>query len=399
VRVLLFTGKGGVGKTTSAAATAVLAARRGLRTLVLSTDPAHSLADALGVPLGPEPTEIAPGLLGQQVDTQRRFEESWGTVREYLKQLLGRGGVGDIVAEQLTVLPGAEEVLALLEVRARASAGDVDLLVVDCAPTAETLRLLALPGALGWYFDRAFPAHRRLAQVARPFVGRSGVLPTDDVFGAVHRLSTELAEVHALLTDPSRASVRLVLTPESVVVAESRRTFTSLALYGFTVDAVVANRVIPAGGDDPWRSRWASAQAARLAEVRQSFTGLPVYVGEYLDAEPVGLAALAAYGESLYGTADVVGCPVQGEPLRVESAGDEALLSLPLPLADRADVDLARTGDDLIVTVGGHRRVVALPEWLGTRAVRGATLRDGRLTVRFGQSAAVPASAAPAGPR
>jgi arsenite-transporting ATPase len=386
VRVLLFTGKGGVGKTTSAAATAVLAARRGLRTLVLSTDPAHSLADALGVPLGAEPVEIAPGLLGQQVDTQRRFEESWGTVREYLKQLLGRSGIGDIVAEQLTVLPGAEEVLALLEVRARAAAGDVDLLVVDCAPTAETLRLLALPGALGWYFDRTFPAHRRLAKVARPFLGRDGVLPTDDVFAAVHRLSVELAEVNELLTDPARASVRLVLTPESVVVAESRRTYTSLALYGFTVDAVVANRVIPAGGDDPWRAGWAAAQATRLDEVRQSFAGLPVHVGEYLDAEPVGLDALASYGERLYGEADLLATAPEARPLQVEASGAEALVSLPLPLVDRADVDLARTGDDLIVTVAGHRRVVALPEWLGSRPVCGAALTDGRLTVRFGRS-------------
>jgi arsenite-transporting ATPase len=384
VRVLLFTGKGGVGKTTSAAATAVLAARRGVRTLVLSTDPAHSLADALGVPLGPEPTEVAPGLLGQQVDTQRRFEESWDTVRAYLKELFGRGGVADLVAEQLTVLPGAEEILALLEVRARALAGDVDLLVVDCAPTAETLRLLALPGALGWYFERAFAGHRRLAQAARPFLGRGAMLPGDDVFGAVQRLYADLSDVHALLTDAHRASVRLVLTPESVVLAESRRTFTHLALYGFTVDAVLANRVIPAGGDDPWRAGWAAAQGARLAEVRDSFAGLPVYVGPYLGAEPVGVEALAAYGRQLYGDADPLGVPPETRPLTIETTGTGAVLSMPLPLTDRGDVDLARTGDDLVVTVGGQRRVVALPEWLGPRPVSGARLDGGRLVVQFG---------------
>jgi arsenite-transporting ATPase len=386
VRVLLFTGKGGVGKTTSAAATAVLAARRGIRTLVLSTDPAHSLADALGVPLGPEPTEVAPGLLGQQVDTQRRFEESWDTVRAYLKELLGRGGVDDLVAEQLTVLPGAEEILALLEVRARALAGDVDLLVVDCAPTAETLRLLALPGALGWYFERAFTGHRRLAQAARPFLGRGALLPADDVFGAVQRLYADLSDVHTLLTDAARTSVRLVLTPESVVVAESRRTFTHLALYGFAVDAVVANRVIPAGGDDPWRAGWVTAQADRLTEVRESFAGLPVHVAPYLGAEPVGVEALAAYGEQVYGDADPLGVPPEIRPLTIETTGTGAVLSMPLPLADRADVGLSRTGDDLVVTVGTHRRVVALPDWLGSRPVSGARLDGGRLVVHFGHA-------------
>jgi arsenite-transporting ATPase len=384
VRVLLFTGKGGVGKTTSAAATAVLAARRGVRTLVLSTDPAHSLADTLGVPLGPEPTVVAPRLSGQQVDTQRRFEESWDTVRGYLKELLGRGGVEDLVAEQLTVLPGAEEILALLEVRARALADDVDLLVVDCAPTAETLRLLALPGALRWYFERAFAGHRRLAQAARPFLGAR--VPADDVFGAVQRLYAELSDVHALLTDGGRTSVRLVLTPESVVVAESRRTFTHLALYGFAVDAVVANRVIPSGGDDPWRAGWAAAQAARLDEVRESFAGLPVHAGPYLDAEPVGPDALAAYAHALYGDADPLGSPPAVRPLSIETAGAGAVLSMPLPLADRADVDLARAGGDLVVTVGGQRRVVALPEWLDGQPVRGARLDGGRLVVDFGHA-------------
>jgi arsenite-transporting ATPase len=385
VRVLLFTGKGGVGKTTSAAATAVLAARRGLRTLVLSTDPAHSLADALGVPLGAEPTPVAPNLLGQQVDTQRRFEESWATVRGYLKDLLGRGGVDDLAAEQLTVLPGADEVLALLEVRARVRDGDLDLVVVDCAPTAETLRLLALPAALGWYFEHAFGGHRRLARAARPFVGAEAMLPADDVFASVQRLHADLADVHALLTDPRRTGVRLVLTPEAVVVAEARRTFTSLALYGYAVDGVVANRVIPAGGDDPWRAGWVTAQAARLDEARQSFAGLPVYVGEYLPAEPVGVGALAAYAEQLYGDADPLGAQPEFTPLQVEAVGEEAVLSMPLPLADRGEVDLARAGDDLVVTVAGHRRLVTLPESLSARPVSRAALTGGRLVVHFGQ--------------
>jgi len=214
---VLFTGKGGVGKTTTAAATAALAARRGLKTLVLSTDPAHSLADAFGVALTDEPSEIEPGLYGQQIDTQRAFEASWREVQHYLREVLEAGGVDPIEAEELTVLPGAEEVLALLELRRQVAGWD--LVVVDCAPTAETLRLLALPEALGWYMERVFPRERRMVRSLRPVLSQLAGLPMppDKVFAAVERLHAELSAVQELLTDPARTSVRLVLTPEAVV--------------------------------------------------------------------------------------------------------------------------------------------------------------------------------------
>src|SRR5947209_6337378 len=295
MRVLLFTGKGGVGKTTTSAATAVLAARRGLKTLVLSTDPAHSLADAFDVPLGHEPTEIASsqfsGLYGQQVDTQRAFEDSWREVQHYLREVLEQGGVDPLEAEELTVLPGADEVLALLELRAQAESGRWDVVVVDCAPTAETLRLLALPGALGWYMDRVFPRERRVVRTLRPVLSQLAGLPMppDKVFAAVERLHGELAAVQSLLTDPAVTSVRLVLTPEAVVVAEARRTLTSLSLYGYRVDGVVANRVFPAGATDPWVAQWVAAQARQLDDVAASFGPLPVWQVAYQPGEPVGL--------------------------------------------------------------------------------------------------------------
>jgi len=391
VRVVLFTGKGGVGKTTSAAATAVRAAAQGHRTLVLSTDPAHSLGDALGIRLGDEPTPVAPRLHGLQIDAQRRFEESWDQIRCYLTTLLTRGGLDDVTADELVVLPGAPEVLALLEVREQAVSGDFDVIVVDCAPTAETLRLLALPEALRWYFDRLYPAHRRLARSVRPLLSRAtaGALPDDGVLAAVERLYSQLAAVQGLLTDPAITSVRLVLTPESVVLAEARRTFTSLALYGFAVDGVVANRVIPAGGEDPWRAAWVGAQAEQLAEARRSFAGLPVYPVPYLAAEPVGLAALGALAGEIYGDADPLAvAPAEPALLVARDGGEGFRLELALPLAERGEVDLARAGDDLVVTVGGYRRPVALPETLRRCEVTGATLADGRLTVRFADPAA-----------
>ena len=279
MRVLLFTGKGGVGKTTAAAATAVSAAARGMKTLVMSTDPAHSLADAFGVALGADPTEIETGLAGMQIDAQSSFERSWRQVQSYLMQVLSKAGIDPIEAEELTVLPGADEVLALLAVREQVECGRWDLVVVDCAPTAETLRLLALPDALDWYMRRLWPMERRVVRSLRPVLNRvAGVpMPTDAVFDAVERLHAELAGVRAVLADPERTSVRLVLTPEAVVVAEARRTMTTLSLYGYRVDAVIANRIFPGG--DPWRDAWAKAQQAQLADGRGVVRPAPAATG------------------------------------------------------------------------------------------------------------------------
>jgi arsenite/tail-anchored protein-transporting ATPase len=387
-KLLVITGKGGVGKTTTSAATAAFAATRGSKTLVLSTDPAHSLADAFGVELGPEPTEIDTGLYGQQVDTQRAFEASWREVQHYLRDILEQGGVDPLEAEELTVLPGAEEVLALLELREQVANGGWDTVVVDCAPTGETLRLLALPEALRWWMQRMFPPERRVLRTLRPVLSHLAGLPfpPDAVFAAVERLSGELAEVRELLVDPATTSVRLVLTPESVVVAEARRTLTSLSLYGYRVDGVVANRVFPAGdaASDPWRAGWVEAQRGQLAEVAASFPGLPIWQSEYAASEPVGLDALAALATTTYVDSDPLDLVATPDPLIVERvSGDEFVMSVALPHAERRDVELVRKGDDLVLTVGGHRRALALPSALRRCVIEGAALREGRLRVRF----------------
>jgi arsenite/tail-anchored protein-transporting ATPase len=384
VRVILFTGKGGVGKTTAAAGTAAASARAGHRTLVLSTDAAHSLADAFDAPVGGEPTPVAERLFVQQVDAQQRFERSWSDIQGYLLTVLDAAGVDPITAEELTVVPGAEEVLALLELRAQVLTGGWDVVVVDCAPTAETLRLLALPEALGWYMDRVFPAERRIVKALRPVLAKAaGVpMPRDDVFDAVERLHRDLEEVHGILTGPD-ASVRLVLTPETVVVAEARRSLTTLSLFGYRVDGVVANRVFPSGGADAWRLTWAEAQSAVLAEVEQSFTGLPIWRSSYQASEPVGVDALTAFADAAYGGDDPLAAPMSESPLTVTRTRTGATLRLALPFVVKSDIDLARHGDELVVTVGSYRRVVALPAALVRHTVAGARIEDGALRVRF----------------
>jgi arsenite-transporting ATPase len=386
VRILLFTGKGGVGKSTVAAGTAALAAAGGQRTLVLSTDPAHSLADAFGASVGPEPVEVAPRLFVQQVDAQLRFEQSWSEIQGYLLSVLDVAGVDRVAAEELTVIPGAEEVLALLELRLHAISEEWDVIVVDCAPTAETLRLLALPEALGWYMQRVLPAERRIVKALKPVLQRAaGVpMPGDDVFDAIERLHGELDEVHELLSGPD-TSVRLVLTPESVVLAEARRSYTNLSLFGYRVDGVVANRVFPAGGD-AWRAGWVAAQDAVLQQVHQSFAGLPVWRSEYRPVEPVGVEALQALAAEVYAGADPLARPSGEGPFRVARTARGAVLSLALPFVTRAEVDLARNGDELVVTVGSYRRLLTLPSGLARLRVAGARVEDGHLQVRFAEA-------------
>ncbi|MFT4744840.1 MAG: arsenite-transporting ATPase, partial [Nitriliruptoraceae bacterium] len=279
-RVLLLTGKGGVGKTTIAAATAVHAARAGHRVLLTSTDPAHSLADVLGVPLGDTPRAVEPGLDAQQLDAQARLEAHWSDVRAFLVGMLHAGGLGEVQAEELMLLPGLDELFALIDLQARAASGDHDVIVVDCAPTAETLRLLALPDALRWYIDRIIGPGRGLARAVAPVARAVGgfAMPDENVLGAVDRLQRDLATVHTLLRDRTRTSMRLVTNPERLALDETQRLWTSLSLFGYAVDAVVVNRVLPDVVHDPYLARWKQRHAEHLATARDTFSPLPVLV-------------------------------------------------------------------------------------------------------------------------
>lgn len=406
-RIVLFTGKGGVGKTTTASATALRLADRGVKTLLLSTDIAHSLADALDTPLGPEPAEIQPNLWAVQIDTQGRFEVAWRDVQAFLVDMLARGGVDPITADELTVLPGIDEVLALLAVRELALSGEWDTLVVDCAPTAETLRLLALPEALSWYLQRVFPAQRKFVNGIRPIatiMGKKDVLPPDSLFEALLRLNDELAGVRQLLGDPRVTSVRLVLTPEAVVTAEARRTFTALALYGYAVDGVVANRVFVGGGDE-FTSGWRQAQQKHLVAIRDSFAGLPIRELPFWSGEPVGPDALRSVAGALYGEfpgadpAPAVSVETRTGLLRVDPDGEDFILRLLLPLVERSEVEAVRAGDDLVVTVAGNRRVLTLPSVLRRCIVVSGHFDGTHLSVRFRRDPALWPAVDPSAPR
>jgi arsenite/tail-anchored protein-transporting ATPase len=402
--VLLFTGKGGVGKTSVAAATAVRAAARGRRVLVTSTDPAHSLGDALDEPLGDRPTPVGPPggaarwpgggrLDAQQIDAQARLERHWRDVRDYLVALLAWGGVGELEAEELLLLPGLDELFALIDLKVQLASAAYDLVVVDCAPTAETLRLLSLPDALTWYVDRVLGPGRRVAKAVRPLtrtLGPSGApvpLPDEQVFATVERVHRDLADVHQLLQDPSRATLRLVVNPERLVVAESQRLATTLSLFGYAVDAVVANRVLPDEVDDPYLAGWKARHAAHLATIRTSFAPTPVLTAPLFGDELDGVAQLGELGARLYEGVDEAAVLHDTRPVTLDPTDEGHVLRIALPFATKDDLELHRRGGDLHLKVAGVRRTVPLPAALRRAAVAGARLHDGWLEVRFGPAA------------
>jgi arsenite/tail-anchored protein-transporting ATPase len=399
--VLLFTGKGGVGKTSVAAATAARAAGRGARVLVTSTDPAHSLGDALDAPLGDRATAVPPPtpgrgeLFAQQIDAQQRLERHWREVRDYLVTLLSWGGVGEVEAEELLLLPGLDELFALIDLRGQVTCGRYDLVVVDCAPTAETLKLLSLPDALRWYAERVFGARRGLGRAALPLtrvLGPTGAplpLPGTDVLDQVERVHGELAEVHALLRDPARSSVRLVLAPERLSVAEAQRTATSVALFGYAIDAVIVNRLLPDHVTDPYLATWRERQAEHLAEVRAGFVPIRVLTCPLAADEPIGVDALAALAAALYGQVDELAVLTDRPTVELVDETDGHLLRLALPFATGDDVDLHRRGTELTLRVGPVKRTLPLPVALAREDVVGARLVDGWLELRFAPVSAV----------
>jgi arsenite-transporting ATPase len=383
-RIILYTGKGGVGKTSVAAATARRVAAAGSRTLVLSTDPAHSLAESLQAAVGAEPTEVGDGVWAQQVQAQEELERNWSAAQEWLGGVLAERGVERIAAEELTVPPGGDELFSLLQLKRHAESGEWDAIVVDCAPTGETLRLLSFPDAARWWLDRVLGRENALLTAARPlaraFFDLS--LPDERVIEDVQRLVGNLIAMHELLRDASHVTLRLVMTPDRMVVAEAMRTFTYLNLYGYLCDAVVVNRVFPEDVG-AYFGAWREVQAAQLEEVRAGFAPVPVLRAPYFEQEVVGAEMLDRLAGALFAERDPAA--VLHDRLAQELAldGSRAELRLDLPFVAKGDVALRKIGLELIVRVDGHKRTIVLPGALAGFRPTSAKLADGSLVVGF----------------
>ncbi len=384
-RTILYTGKGGVGKTSVAACTARRCAERGKRTLVLSTDPAHSLSDALGAQLGADPTPVSDGLWGQEVQAQQEMERNWAAVQEWLGEMLVDQGANRIVAEELTVPPGLDELFSLLQLKLHHEQGDFDVLVVDCAPTGETLRLLSFPDVARWWLEKVFPREHQIVAAARPLARTllDVSLPGEAVFAEVGTLVRNLIAMNEILRDGSHVSVRLVLNPDRMVIGEAMRTFTYLNLYGYLTDAVVVNRVFPDAVEGTYFGAWRRHQQEQLELVHSAFAPVPVLTAPYFETEVIGPRMLDRLADALY---DDVACEEvlhRTLPLELDVQDDGATLRLALPFAERGSVSLKKIGLELVVGVDGQRRTIMLPPALNEYRPSAATFEEGALKVSF----------------
>jgi arsenite/tail-anchored protein-transporting ATPase len=387
-RIIVYTGKGGVGKTSIAAASALLAAERGYRTIVLSTDAAHSLGDSFDRPLGPEPTQIGPNLWGQESEIFHNVEAHWGAIQAYVSSVLQWRGLDTVVAEEMSVLPGMDELASLLWIAEHHDRGLYDLVVVDAAPTGETLRLLSLPEAGRWWLEKIYPIQRRIAQLASPLVGRiTGMpMPNRDVYSAGEQLFERLEHMHDLLSDPELTSIRIVLNLEKMVIKEAQRSFTYFHLYGYPTDLVICNRVLPADAG-AYFGAWREAQQRYRPLVDEAFAPVPVRTAPFFDEEVLGERMLRRLGSEVFGDDDPTHFFYRGRPYTVRREGDVFILELELPFTSKEAVHLTRFGDELVLQVGSWRRNLILPRALVDLPTRSAGLHHDILRIEFDATA------------
>jgi arsenite-transporting ATPase len=377
-RTILYTGKGGVGKTSVAAATARRCAAAGLRTVVLSTDPAHSLSDSLEAELGPDPTQAGANLFGQEVQAQEEMERHWDSVQGWLGSLLEERGVDRISAEELTVPPGMDELFSLLWIKRHHEEGEFDCVVVDCAPTGETLRLLSFPDVVTWWLERILPSQRRLAPFARSLFDMP--LPGDGVFEDVERLARNLVAMNGILRDRAHTTVRLVTNADRMVVKEAMRTFTYLNLYGYLTDAVVVNRLLPSDG---YFAAWSEVQREQLDLVRSAFDPVPVLTAPYLEREVVGPEMLDRLADEVFGEREAAAVLHSHIAQELVTENGRATLRLDVPFAEKGDLGLKKIGLEVVVRVGGQKRTIMLPPALAPYSASGARFEDGTLEISF----------------
>lgn len=381
MRIVLYVGKGGVGKTTVSAATAVRLAREGQRTLVVSTDTAHSLADALNVSLKSTPTLVAENLWGQEINVLDEVRNNWARLEGYFAAIMKKQGANDVVAEELALLPGMDEVISLLQIWKHAQSGSYDAVVIDAAPTGETVRLLSMPEMFRWYADRIGAWHDRTLKLAKPFI--KTLMPKNNVFDAIPELADQVEEMRRVFINPSVSSYRIVLNPEKMVVKEAQRAATYLSLFSYPIDAIVSNRVLPQSSSDPFFTALCRQQQEYRDLVYRSFAPLPIFEVPMQSHEVVGVEALSDLSHLIYKETSPGDIFFRGAVQEIVKVDGEYILKMPLPNVEVDKVQMTKKGDELIVEIGNFKRDMLLPHTLANRSARGARFKDGVLQVHF----------------
>ncbi len=402
MRILLYLGKGGVGKTTTAAATALRCAQMGYRTLVVSTDIAHSLADSLDTPLQGEPTEVTANLFAQEINVLDEVRKNWGKLQGYMGKILRKKGMSKTVAEEMAIIPGMEEIFSLLHIYRNAASRDFDRVIVDAAPTGETMRLLAMPESFQWYVERFFGWGDTAMRLTGGLLRR--LMPGQDALAGLPKLVDDVKELQRVLNDPQITSYRVVVNPEKMVIKEGARAVTYLSLFGCPVDAVLVNRILPgirtqevddaagsgtlpaavtAPSADPYLRQLQEVQARYLAEIERDFYPLPILYSTWRSEEVVGLTPLRSLADELYGQRDPGEVMFVGQAQEIEEQGDDFVLKLPLPHIELDKIRLTKRGDELFITIGNFKREYLLPAVLAQRDASGAVFSGGILQIRF----------------
>ncbi|HBB32112.1 MAG TPA: arsenic-transporting ATPase [Cyanobacteria bacterium UBA8803] len=389
MRVILMTGKGGVGKTSVAAATGLRCAELGYKTLVLSTDPAHSLADSFDIELSHDPRLVRPNLWGAELDALMELEGNWGAVKRYITQVLQARGLDGVQAEELAILPGMDEIFGLVRMKRHYDEGEYEVLIIDSAPTGTALRLLSLPEVSGWYMRRFYKPLQKMSVALRPLVeplfkpiaGFS--LPDNEVMDAPYEFYEQIEALEKVLTDNTQTSVRLVTNPEKMVIKESLRAHAYLSLYNVSTDLVIANRIIPEQVTDPFFKRWKENQQQYRQEIHENFSPLPIKEVPLYSEEMCGLEALERLKETLYSGEDPTQVYYQENTIRVVQNQNEYSLELYLPGVPKDHIQLSKTGDELNVRIGNHRRNLVLPQALAALQPAGAKMEEDYLKIRF----------------
>ncbi len=383
-RTILYTGKGGVGKTSVAAATARRCAAEGHRTVILSTDPAHSLSDSLGVELGPDPVEVTAGLWGQEVIAEAEMRRNWDRVSAWMSGLLQSKGVDQVRAEELSVPPGLDELFSLLQIKRHWDKSEFDVVIVDCAPSGETLRLLGYPEVASWWVRKVFPWNRGLLAKAAPIARALEIpMPEPELMDEVEHLTRNLMAMDEILRDHERCSIRLVMNPDRMVINEARRTFTHLCLFGYLTDAVIVNRLFPDEVDDSYFAGWREQQATQLEAVEDGFSPVPVLTARYFDREVIGSEMHERLAGDLYGEIDPSGLLHSGMAREVATQDGRTVIRIKAPFTAKGEVKLQQAGDELIVRVGEARRTIILPSGLARRSPSRASFEDETLEIIF----------------
>lgn len=383
-RTILYTGKGGVGKTSVAAASARRCAAAGHRTVILSTDPAHSLSDSLGVELGPDPIEVSPGLWGQEVIAEAEMRRNWNRVSSWMSGLLQSKGVDQVRAEELSVPPGLDELFSLLQIKRHWETGEFDVVIVDCAPSGETLRLLGYPEVASWWVRKVFPWNRSLLAKAAPIARALEIpMPEPELMDEVEHLTSNLLAMDEILRDHENCSIRLVMNPDRMVINEARRTFTHLCLFGYLTDAVIVNRVFPDEVEESYFSGWRDQQKDQLEAVADGFSPVPLLTARYFEREVIGEEMHERLATDLYGGIDPATLLHAGMPRELTTEDGRTVIRIRVPFTQKGEVKLQQAGEELIVQIGEARRTIMLPSGLARRSPTKASFEDETLEITF----------------